>query len=149
DPHSRYFIRQRLRELHAAGVTMILSTHILEEAEQLCQGIAIINQGRIVAQGPLDDLLKTQRGDSIEVRLERDPPASLADVLRQLPGVLEVSIMGQTVRLVSRAPDETLAPLVAALKAGGMAILSLGFGKASLERFFLARTENESESEDE
>jgi ABC-2 type transport system ATP-binding protein len=149
DPHSRYFIHQRLRELHAAGVTMILSTHILDEAEQLCQEIAIINQGRIVAQGPLDALLKTQRGDSIEVRLERDPPASLADALRQLPGVLEVLIMGRDIRLVSRAPDETVAPLVAALKAGGMAILSLSFGKASLEQFFLSRTENEGGSQDE
>jgi ABC-2 type transport system ATP-binding protein len=146
DPHSRYFIHQRLRELHAAGVTMILSTHILDEAEQLCQEIAIINQGRIVAQGPLDALLKTQRGDSIEVRLERDPPGSLADALRQLPGVLEVLIMGRDIRLVSHAPDETVAPLVATLKAGGMAILSLSFGKASLEQFFLSRTENEGDS---
>jgi len=58
-------------------------------------------------------------------------------------------IMGQNIRLVSHAPDETVAPLVATLKAGGMTILSLSFGKASLEQFFLSRTENEAESQDE
>jgi len=140
DPHSRYFIHQRLRELHAAGVTMILSTHILDEAEKLCQDIAIINQGRIVAQGPLEDLLRSQRGNCIEVRLERDPPASLADTLRQLPGILDVLVMGRDIRLTTPVPDEAVAPLVATLKTNGMSVLSLSFGTASLEQFFLTRT---------
>jgi ABC-2 type transport system ATP-binding protein len=140
DPHSRYFIHQRLRELHAAGVTMILSTHILDEAERLCQDIAIINQGRIVAQGPLEDLLKTQRGNCIEVRLERDPTVSLADTLRRLPGILDVLVMGRDIRLTTPVPDEAVAPLVASLKSNGMGILSLSFGTASLEQFFLSRT---------
>jgi len=140
DPHSRYFIHQRLRELHAAGVTMILSTHILEEAEQLCQEIAIINQGKIVAQGPLEGLLRSQRGNCIEVRLESDPPDSLAATLRQLPGITDVLVMGRNFRIVTPAPDEVVTPLVATLKANDMRVLSLSFGTASLEQFFLSRT---------
>jgi len=140
DPHSRYFIHQRLRELHAAGVTMILSTHILEEAEQLCQEIAIIDQGKIVAQGPLDALLKAHRGNSVQVRLERDPPSSLVDALRRIPGILDVHLMGHDLRLACDGPADVVAQLVDAIKASGIAIVSLSFGTASLEQFFLSQT---------
>lgn len=146
DPLSRHFIHQRLRELHAAGVTMILSTHILDEAEQLCQDIAIINQGRIVAQGPLESLLKTQRGNRIRILLERDPAPDLADALRQLPGVTELSMSGREICVASDAPADLVAPLVATVGASGGAIVSLSFGSASLEQFFLARTADRRES---
>jgi len=140
DPHSRYFIHQRLRELHAAGVTMILSTHILEEAEQLCQGIAIINQGRIVAQGPLEALLKSQRGNCIDLRLEREPPAALLDALRRLDGVRELRCEGRDLRLSSADAASVVTALLDTVRAEGGAIVSLSFGRASLEQFFLART---------
>ena len=140
DPQSRYFIHQRLRELHAAGVTMILSTHVLEEAEQLCQEIAIINQGRIVAQGPLDTLLKSQPGKTIRVRLDCDPPPTLADTLRLIPGVLAVHLIGRELRLATDRPADVVVPMTVAIQASGIAIVSLSFGTATLEQFFLSRT---------
>lgn len=140
DPQSRHFIHQRLRELHSAGVTMILSTHVLDEAEQLCQNIAIINQGRIVVQGPLDTLLKSQPGKRIRVRLERDPPPALADTLQRIPGVRSVHRIGREFQLASDQPAEVVAPLTAAIQASGIGIVSLSFGTATLEQFFLSHT---------
>jgi ABC-2 type transport system ATP-binding protein len=60
DPHSRSLIHQRLRELHAKGVTIVLSTHYMEEAEQLCHQVAIMNHGRVVTQGAVETLLASQ-----------------------------------------------------------------------------------------
>jgi ABC-2 type transport system ATP-binding protein len=143
DPQSRYFIHQRLRELHAAGVTMIISTHILDEAEQLCQGIAIINQGRIVANGPLQALLKSQRSNCIDLRLEREPSPALLESLKRLEGILEVHPAGRELKLSSAAPAGVVNALVDTVRAHGGAIMSLSFGRATLEQFFLAHTGDE------
>lgn len=140
DPHSRHFIHQRLRELHAAGVTMILSTHVLDEAEQLCQDIAIIHQGRIVAQGPLDALLKAQPGKHVRVRLEGVAPPDLVETLQRMAGVREVRVAGRDLELATDRPADLVAPLAEALKARGIVMLSLSFGTATLEQFFLSRT---------
>jgi len=58
DPQSRHFIHESLRALHAAGLTLVYSTHYMEEAEQLCDDLAIIDHGRILARGTVAELLR-------------------------------------------------------------------------------------------
>jgi ABC-2 type transport system ATP-binding protein len=140
DPHSRAFIHQRMRELHAAGVSIVISTHYMDEAESLCHDVAIINQGRIVAHGAVEDLLKSQRSRNIQLQLEQLAPASFEAALRRIPGVHEASVSGRCVLLRVEAPAEAVLPVLEAAKADGITVVSLSFGTSSLEQVFLALT---------
>ncbi len=142
DPHSRSFIHHRLRELHAKGVSIVLSTHQMDEAEQLCHHIAIINQGRIIAQGTLDALLESQRDGTLQVQLEQPPPSTLQNVLQQIPGVLAVHLEGRHIRVSADAPGQTVIAVLDAIRRTGIPIVSLNFGNANLEQVFLSLTEH-------
>jgi ABC-2 type transport system ATP-binding protein len=141
DPHSRSLIHQRLRELHAAGITILISTHYMEEAEQLCQEIAIINHGKVLVQGSVPDLLATQSNESIQIYLAGDPTSALEQRLERIPGVLEANVVGHCVLALSERPDLVIAPLMQALTEDGLTVRSLNFGTTSLEQVFLSFTD--------
>src|SRR5699024_4148351 len=69
-----------LREINAAGTTIILTTHYLEEAENLCRNLAIIDHGRIVEQGPMRNLLSQLDVEGFLLDIERELPATLPQV---------------------------------------------------------------------
>jgi ABC-2 type transport system ATP-binding protein len=142
DPHSRSLIHHRLRELHAAGITILISTHHMEEAEQLCQEIAIIDHGRVLVQGKVSDLLSMQLNETIHLQLEGDPPADLARRLEHIPGLLEASVAGNCVMVVADRPDQVTVPLMQAIQDYGLAVRSLSFGTTSLEEVFLSHTDS-------
>ncbi|MFN3595083.1 MAG: ABC transporter ATP-binding protein [Thiobacillaceae bacterium] len=140
DPHSRSLIHQRLRELHAAGVTILLTTHSMDEAERLCHQVAILSRGRVVVEGEVQALLACHRDDSIQITLEREPPAGLAQALQALPDVGEVSLSGRCLVATARHPTAAALALLDALRAHGLKIVSLDYGRASLEHIFLYYT---------
>ncbi len=140
DPHSRSLIHQRLRELDAAGITILISTHYMEEAEMLCREIAIINHGKLLVRGSVPDLLALGRQGSIELQLFDDAPAELAGKLKSIPGVREAELSGRRILVASDQPDRVVAPIMQALLADGVKVRSLGFGGARLEQVFLSLT---------
>ena len=142
DPHSRSLIHHRLRELHAAGITILISTHYMEEAEQLCQEIAIINHGKVLVQGLVPDLLAKHANDTIQVQLANDPPADLEQRLEHIPHMLEVNMAGRCVLAIAERPDLVVAPLMQALLDDGLTVRSLNFGTTSLEQVFLSFTDD-------
>ena len=140
DPHSRSLIHHRLRELHATGISILISTHYMEEAEQLCQEIAILNHGRILMQGTLAEVLATQGNEMIQMQLENDPPAGLAAQLEHIPGVLEAHATGRCVQVIADRPDQVLVPLMQTMLDKGLVVHALSYGGASLEQIFLSHT---------
>lgn len=140
DPHSRSLIHQRLRELHAAGVTILLTTHYMEEAEQLCHQVAILSRGRVVVEGEVHALLARHRDDTIQITLDREPPPGFALTLQQLPGVGDVSLSGCCLVATAPHPTEAALALLEALRAHGVEAVSLEYGQASLEHIFLRYT---------
>ena len=140
DPHSRSLIHQRLRELHAAGVTILLTTHYMEEAEQLCHQVAILNRGRIAVAGDVHELLARHRDDSIQISLDRDPPAGLAQALQGLPGVGDVNLSGRCLTATAPHPLEAALALLKTVGEHGVGVESLDYGHASLEHIFLTYT---------
>jgi ABC-2 type transport system ATP-binding protein len=143
DPHSRSLIHHRLRELHASGISILISTHQMDEAEQLCQEIAILDHGRVLVQGTVADLLSMQRDETIQLQIEGDPPADLTARLEHIPGVLEAHVAGRCLLVVADHPDQVMIPLMQAIQDYGLAVQSLSFGTTSLEEVFLARTEGQ------
>jgi ABC-2 type transport system ATP-binding protein len=140
DPQSRYFIHESLRELHAAGMTILYSTHYMEEAEQLCDELAIIDHGRILARGTVPELLRAHRDGAIEAHLEADLPVALVAELRALPHLRASQIEARHIQLKSDAPDETVTALLATLRRGHVPLASLSLGAMNLEQVFLALT---------
>jgi lipooligosaccharide transport system ATP-binding protein len=91
DPQARHLIWQRLRELKSRGASMVLTTQYMEEAEQLCDEIVIMHQGRIIRQGAPSKLIEEEFGsEPIEVRDSKDRayrrPPTLEDVFLKLTG---------------------------------------------------------------
>ncbi len=133
-------LRQQLwdyvRELNAGGVTVVLTTHYLEEAEQLCDRIAIIDHGRVVANEPTRTLVGMAQDKAVELTVDRD----IVDV--PAAGVFEkVERKGDRVLVVTYRKDVTNAgDVLAAVAAQGYGIVDVVTREADLEDVFLNLT---------
>ena len=120
-----------LRETNAEGRTIIMTTHYLEEAELLCRNVAIINQGKIVTQGAIKDLLRDLNSETFLLDTQDEIPAGTAIAgytLRQVePHCLEVEL----------AKGQDLAPVFAALSQAGVTVVSMRNKENRLERMFV------------
>jgi ABC-2 type transport system ATP-binding protein len=143
-----------LRELREAGTTILMTTHLIEEAEQLADRVAIIDRGRLVALGTPFELRRGGPGDTPsairEVRVETVAPLDPFHViaLGRLSSVEGVRIDRPRTYVVSTAhPGELLVELGEWLWAAGVEPVSIRFGHASLEDVFLRLTDDPAEEE--
>ncbi len=97
DPAGTREIRLLLRSLVESGTSVLLSSHLLNEVQQVCDRIAVLNQGRVVAQGRVDDLLDGQKPS---VRLTVPDPEAAVRCLDSLPGVENVQASGNTLIVI-------------------------------------------------
>jgi len=140
DPQSRRRILDMVRELRDAGMTVLYTTHYMEEAEELSDRVGIIDHGRVLVQGAVPDLLARHANETILIHLTGDPPAGLDRKLERIPGVVEASVANRCVLAVAESPERAIAPLVQALEENGLKVRSLSYGATSLEQVFLAYT---------
>ncbi|HJY88152.1 MAG TPA: ABC transporter ATP-binding protein [Candidatus Acidoferrales bacterium] len=138
DPQVRREIYDIIEELRQERKTVLLTTHYIEEAERLCDRVAIIDHGQVIALGSPRELKQRSAGTTrIEVRLAR-PESDGA--LRQLEGVVDCrALEGSYVLHSTRAP-QTIVALVKHLEAGGNELASLEISPPSLEDVFLELT---------
>ena len=149
DPHSRLTVWNEVRRLNRElGTTVFLTTQYLEEADQLAGRIAIIDLGRIVAQGTPAELKASVGEPALSVTLA-DPGqrASAEGVLARLG----VALPGSSRTVAIRMPDGAagLAPVVRALDEAGIAVAKLDLSEPSLDDVFLAKTGRSLHAEDE
>jgi ABC-2 type transport system ATP-binding protein len=139
DPQSRRELQGQILQMKRDGCAVVLSTHYLEEAGQLCDRIAIIDHGRIVAKGAPHELIAQSTAKQLVTVLTR--PALPLNVWATLPGVEEPEQDGGAIRF--RTSDATsLLPLLAQrLQEHKAELLDLQVRKASLEDVFLRLTE--------
>ncbi len=143
DVQSVRTIRGLVRELNENGTTIFLTTHNMQEANELCSRIAIINQGRIGTIGPPEKLKQAmEKMHSIEVSFDTGNDA-LSSKLTDLEGVREVQKRGDKFRLFTLTPPETLTGVFELAKQNGMKILSVNTLGPTLEDVFLELTGEE------
>jgi len=135
DPQSRRNLWDFLRGLNASGRTVVLTTHYMEEAEQLCDRVAIIDHGKILEIDTPDALI---RGLDVPTRVRLDPEAIDADAARALPGAIDVHATVGAIVIETRTPGPLLAELAARDALEGLAV-----SKGTLEDVFLSRTGRE------
>lgn len=140
DPAARRELHAEILQMKRDGHTVLLTTHYLDEAEQLCDRIAIIDRGRVIATGAPRELI-AQSSASQSVTLVTEPGIDGAAVAG-LPGASEVRSEGGAVKFRTARPTETLAALAALLAARRLELVELQVKKASLEEVFVGLTKS-------
>jgi ABC-2 type transport system ATP-binding protein len=142
DPQSRNHIFDAVRKLRAGGTTILYTTHYLEEAENLCDRIAIVDEGRVVAAGTLAELLALSHAtEVIELRLVH-PPVTLAPI-EAVDGVQKVEAVGNEVRIFTRRAQHVLPRIYRAVSLLGRAVLQTRVTPVTLDDVFLELTGKE------
>ena len=138
DPAGMRDMRHLIRRLADQGITVLLSSHLMGEVEELCDRVAIVRRGRVVYEGALDELLATAAG-RYELRTTDDVRA--AEVAADRPGIEGVRFAGGGLTLT--AGEEAVAALSIALGEAGIGIAALVPRTATLEELFFRMTEGQ------
>jgi ABC-2 type transport system ATP-binding protein len=141
DPQSRNLIFEEVRRLNAGGVTVVYTSHYMEEVQALCPRIGIMDHGRLIACDTLPRLLQLMLG-TIRFRVPRFPHA-LRERLKQLPDCSLHESAGGARELKCRDVSAALVQLVAALRQTDVELLGLETQEQNLERVFLHLTGRE------
>src|SRR6202167_5287068 len=146
DPQTRVNLWDILRVLHGEGQTILLTTHYVEEAEALCEQIAVIDHGEVLASGTVNELKESTGAETvITVRYEDTVPEDLAARagLTDRPGISKIEADGDYVRAFTHEPEGVLGELVTAGSAAGLTVRDASQLKPSLETVFLTLTGRE------
>ncbi|MDX2088881.1 MAG: ABC transporter ATP-binding protein [Kofleriaceae bacterium] len=136
DPQSRHHIFETVRGLRAGGTTIIYTSHYLEEVEALCDRVAIMDQGRLIATGTIRELVSHCAGDRIVIVLA-GPQNTIEAAATAAAALGDLDRDGTTLRLRWTGP---LAPVIAAIEGTGAEIQRVDARPASLEAAFLTLT---------
>ncbi|MXQ59250.1 ATP-binding cassette domain-containing protein [Streptomyces sp. XHT-2] len=134
DPQGMREIRALVRELATDGTTVLLSSHLLDEIEQVCTHVAVMARGRLITQGPVAELAAGARGRLV---VTTPDPADAARVLKE-QGLADVVADGD--RVSAEPPARDLAEVNAALVTAGVRVRGFAVERASLEDAFVALT---------
>jgi ABC-2 type transport system ATP-binding protein len=137
DPEARAMMWGEIERLaREERMTILLTTHYLEEADKLASRLAIVDRGRIVARGTPDELKSELEGDTIHVELAEEDGAARA-ALEKVSGLAEVLLDGRTVRARSRDGGAAIPAVLAALEANGVRAASVTLARPSLDDVYL------------
>ncbi|HNW94649.1 MAG TPA: ATP-binding cassette domain-containing protein [Anaerolineaceae bacterium] len=142
DPQSRRAILDSVKSLNAAGMTILYTTHYMEEAQELSDRVGIIDHGKLIALGTQSELTaKVGEMDTLILHLaENEDSGHLAQALKTLSGVLQANPSDHTVALVTPVAEELLAPVVSRANELGIKIQSVDMREPNLETVFLHLT---------
>src|SRR5437867_11473928 len=141
DPQTRLLLWEIIREYNARGRTILLTTHNMEEADDLCHRVAIVDHGRIIALGTPAELKRSVPGGYL-IRLQFESlPAGFLDILRSLPGVTEVRSAGDSAADLYAERGGPLIPLIVGRASEHQAVIcDVHISAPSLENLFLHHT---------
>ena len=140
DAQSRNHIIQSVKNLNKKGVTIVYTTHYMEEAEALCSKIAIIDQGKIIVEGSkeeLKDMVSDKR--TLNIGLEDIYKVNI-EVLKNIEGVSDIVINEDNLIISSSKEVNNLDRIIKAVSDQGVKITDLGFKEITLETVFLSLT---------
>jgi ABC-2 type transport system ATP-binding protein len=140
DPQARLALWDILRDLHAQGRTIVMTTHYMEEADQLCDRLAIIDQGRLLACDTPDHLrAQAPGGTLVELTLDGDAEAA-AQAARTIPGVQRAEGRQAALRAYSDRGGELIPALIRVAEGQGRTVKNINLATPSLETLFISLT---------
>ncbi|MBI4731482.1 MAG: ATP-binding cassette domain-containing protein [Chloroflexi bacterium] len=142
DPQSRRAILDSVKDLNKQGMTVLYTTHYMEEAAELSDRVGIIDHGELIALGTQAELTR-QVGENETLLLhigEDEDAEALAKSLKGIPGVLQATATDHEVSVIAREAEEILAPVVTKANERGIKINSIDIREPNLEAVFLHLT---------
>jgi ABC-2 type transport system ATP-binding protein len=137
DPEARAEMWEGIERLAGEErVTVLLTTHYLEEADRLAARLAIVDRGRIVAQGTPDELKSELRGDALVVELV-ETASGVLDAVAPVPGIREPALDGRFLRARADEGARALPAVLAALESAGVAVAAATLARPSLDDVYL------------
>jgi ABC-2 type transport system ATP-binding protein len=153
DPEARADMWTEIERLASEEqMTILLTTHYLEEADRLASRLAIVDRGRIVVEGTPDQLKSDLQGDAIQIELADSEGADARSALAQISGLAEVTLDGRTLRARAHDGGAAVPAVLAALDAHGVKATSVTLARPSLDDVYLkhaGRAFNKANSEHE
>ena len=154
DPRARVEMRELLRELRAMGKTILLSSHILTELAELCDSIAILERGKLVVSGPLEEIHQQVAGHRLIRLVVLTDPSQAENVLKTHPGIKQIYLQEKDTRLASNGAGHHIeiefegdsaatADLLEGLVQSGIRLTSFSEVTTDLEEAFLRLTKGE------
>jgi ABC-2 type transport system ATP-binding protein len=141
DPEVRAQMWQEISTLaNEHRKTVLLTTHYLEEADQLAAMIAIVDRGKVVADGTADELKRELRGDAIHVELAADVNGKVGVALEPLTDIREVQLDGRALRARADDGGRAIPTVLQALESHGIGVASVTVARPSLDDVYLRHT---------
>jgi len=141
DPEARAELWVEISRLSSEGLSILLTTHYLEEADRLAQSIAIIDRGRVVAEGTAEALKGELRGDSLEIELaEPTSEATINSALQNVAMLSEFQIAAKTLHARAEHGATAVPPMLVALEAAGVKVASVKVARPTLDDVYLRHT---------
>jgi ABC-2 type transport system ATP-binding protein len=142
DPQSRRAILDSVLELNKRGMTVLYTTHYMEEAQELSDRVGIIDHGELIALGTQAELTRqVGENDSLVLHIaEGENAETLAQAVRELPGVLKADVADSAVTVIAPEAEEILAPVVTKANEIGVKIRTVAIQEPNLEAVFLHLT---------
>jgi ABC-2 type transport system ATP-binding protein len=137
DPEVRAEMWRVILERAREGISILLTTHYLEEADRLASELAIVDRGRVVAGGTPDALKAELRGDSVHVELGFAADGAVQAALEPLPGIRELVIEGTSLHARADEGARAVPAVLGALEAGGIDVASVTVSRPSLDDVYL------------
>jgi ABC-2 type transport system ATP-binding protein len=137
DPAARIEFRQIMKALTGAGKTIVVSSHILPEMSEFCTSVGIIERGKVVAAGAIDEI-RARYGGPSEIAVETTVDASgVIGILRGLPNVVDVRADGRRATIRYAGSRDSYPQLLRALVDAGVPVVAFGERRSSLEEIFM------------
>jgi ABC-2 type transport system ATP-binding protein len=141
DPESRNDLWDEIARLATEGITILLTTHYLEEADRLAQYVAIVDRGRVVTEGTPEGLKAELRGDSVHIDLaESVAQTFIQQTLQQVEGVRDVQLTGKSLHARADHGATAVPPMLLALESAGVRTRSVRIARPSLDDVYLRYT---------
>lgn len=137
DPKARFELKEILKNLCSMGKTIVISSHILPELAEMCTSIGIIEKGKIVINGPIDDVLSAASGNTPIIVNVADNAEKAIKVLKEFPEVTDVKSVTDRLEISCKMGNETDIKLLKALVNAGIPVISYGRREGSLESLFI------------
>ena len=146
DPQNKHALWEIIQTLRSQGKTIILTTHMMEEAEELCSRVAIMDHGKIIAMGSPSQLVKSVKIDNTISVLPDKVSSSLIEQIRAIKAVKNVYTVldetnnQETIKVITDCPDDILPDLVSTIVKDGTKVLSVELSRVTLEDVFITLT---------
>jgi ABC-2 type transport system ATP-binding protein len=139
DPQSRARVWDEVRKMHDRGVTVFLTTHYLDEADALCDRVAIIDYGKIVVEGTPEELKRAVAGDVVKLTVAGDQQPAF-DLVNGQPYVREAKLENGYVHLYVDRGEVAMPAILRLLEGAGMQLMTVELHRPSLDDVFLRQT---------